>query len=72
MRSAVTGSFLHGAVVRWILYAVTFGLLWGVVADALIFGDGAKASVIRGILGGIFFATVAVLRETRGTRRRLR
>jgi hypothetical protein len=65
----MTSGLVNGTMARWILYAVTFGLLWGVVAQALIFGDGALASVIRGALGGVFFATVAVRRERRAVRR---
>jgi hypothetical protein len=58
--------------VRWLLYAATFGLAWGFVADSLMFGDRAMAAATRGAIAGILFATVAVGRETRGIRRRRR
>ena len=70
MTSGVSGGFLRGAAVRWIFYAVTFGLLWGLVGQALLFGEGARESAIRGTLGGVLFATISVWRETRGLRRR--
>ena len=62
--------FAERTFLRWCAYAVTFGLLWGVVADALIFGDGASTAVTRGALAGVLFASLAVWRETRGVRRR--
>jgi hypothetical protein len=65
-----TISFVRGTAARWIFYAVTFGLLWGVVMQALVFGDDALASVIGGVLAGVLFATLAIRRETRGVRRR--
>jgi drug/metabolite transporter (DMT)-like permease len=57
---------------RWILYALSFGLLWGLVADALIFGDDALSAVIRGAVAGALFATIGVWRETGGLRGRRR
>jgi hypothetical protein len=62
--------FAHRTVARWAAYAITFGLLWGLLADALIFGDGASRATFRGAVGGILFATVAVARERGGARRR--
>jgi drug/metabolite transporter (DMT)-like permease len=59
-------------VARWFLYAVTFGLTWGFLADALIHGDGAAAAATRGTIAGVLFATVAIRRERRGVRRRSR
>jgi hypothetical protein len=64
--------FAHRTVARWVAYATTFGLLWGLLADALIFGDGASTAAVRGVLGGVLFATVAVARERGGPRRRRR
>jgi hypothetical protein len=57
-------------VARWFLYAGSFGLTWGFLADALIFGDGAAAAAARGTVAGVIFATLGVRREQRGIRRR--
>jgi drug/metabolite transporter (DMT)-like permease len=62
--------FAQRTIARWVAYAVTFGLLWGLVANALIFGDGASTSVARGAIGGVLFATLALARERRGPFRR--
>jgi hypothetical protein len=62
--------FAHGPATRWILYAISFGLLWGLLAEALIFGDRPLEAAVRGAIGGVLFATIAVRRETRGLRRR--
>jgi hypothetical protein len=56
---------------RWTVYAAGFGVLWG-LGDALLLGHGLWASVVRGTLGGLFFATVAIRRERRGLRKRPR
>jgi hypothetical protein len=64
--------FAHRTVARWIAYALTFGLLWGLVADALIFGDAASTAIVRGAVAGVLFATLAVARERGGGRRRRR
>jgi hypothetical protein len=52
--------------------SVTFGMLWGAVAKALISREGFWRCVIGGALAGMFFATVAVRRERRGVRGQLR
>src|SRR5262245_29225601 len=70
--SEVHGFFAHRTVARWIAYAITFGLLWGLVAYALIFGDSASTAATRGAVGGIVFATLALAREPRGPFRRRR
>ena len=57
-------------VVRWFLYAGSFGLIWGFLADALIFGEGAGTAAARGTVAGVIFATIGVRREQRGVRRR--
>ena len=61
---------VSNVLLRWLLYAVTFGLAWGFVADSLMFGDRALTAVTRGAIAGVLFATIAVRRETRGIRRR--
>jgi hypothetical protein len=66
----VNDFFLHRTVARWFAYAISFGLLWGVVAAGLIFGEPTATAAVRGAVGGMLFATLAIGRE-RG-RRRLR
>jgi uncharacterized protein (DUF2062 family) len=63
---------LRRPIVRWFAYAVSFGLLWGALAQALLWHQSLSVSVARGAAGGIFFATVAVVREHGGARRRRR
>jgi hypothetical protein len=58
----VHGFFAQRTVARWIAYAITFGLLWGLITHALT----------RGAAGGIVFATLALARERRGPFRRRR
>lgn len=70
--SSTMDFLMQHAAMRWFCYAATFGALWGGVVDALLFGDHALRAVFGGLLAGIFFATVAVRRETRGLRRRRR
>jgi hypothetical protein len=64
--------FAHRTLARWIAYAITFGLIWGLVADAAIFGDAAPTAAARGAVGGVLFATFAIARERRGVFRRRR
>ena len=54
--------FTQRTIARWIFYAVSFGLLWGLVTHGLI----------RGAIGGILFATLALARERRGPFQRRR
>jgi hypothetical protein len=58
--------------VRWLAYAITFGLLWGFLGHVLLSDASLSASLGRGAVGGILFATVAIARERRGLRRRRR
>jgi hypothetical protein len=64
--------FLNRPTLRWLAYAISFGLLWGLLGHLVVPGAPVLASVGRGVAGGIFFATVAVVREQRGIRRRRR
>jgi hypothetical protein len=61
--------FLNRPILRWLVYAISFGLLWGLVAHILLSDASVFASLARGVAGGIFFATVAIVREQRGRRR---
>ena len=65
------GLLPSGWLFRWLVYAATVGLLWSLVAQVML-GGGTRRSLVQGALFGVFFATVAVWRETRGARRRLR
>jgi hypothetical protein len=71
-QDAMHDFFLHRTIARWIAYAITFGLLWGLVAAALIFGAGASTAAARGAVAGVLFATLAIAREGRGVSRRRR
>ena len=70
--SKMKSFFAERTILRWFSYALTFGLLWGVFADALTFGDSASTAAVQGAVGGVLFATVALARERRGVFRRHR